>query len=438
MSRTLESRIHETAQLFSAASGLLIVREEFTPSNPSDTTFVPADITKVGSTVLPFSYGLVLSDGTDTYELAVDASFTDKYTPREWLRQHSWSLTFNGDVIVLMGSWIDTSTDLTQADINAGKVYSARMKSVFDTLDSFNRPIITWNYEGRTVAELCDEITPSPYLIFMAHQVERGIEMPPVMINNPELRDAMHSGDTSTVNRMLAARLLLGSGDYRPGAQALMAAEAEAIKGIARGNARQNDPTVPLYEKFIHLPREMIPGDTGERTCGPYNILVVENDLQAFGQFTDIVVGALETDGRYSGTQVYTEYNLPNCMKVCATGQVDMVLFHWVNPSSHEAMMLKGDANPMYRLFQGDAQGVITMDDKHGIMSTRQDGKTFDATGLEDEAKRLNIRLKWMNMITQSCLYAGVPAPPHFIVQSTEEYRDLSKIVSQKLGIYNS
>src|SRR3989344_3937073 len=189
--------------------------------------------------------------------------------------------------------------------------------------------------------------------------------------------------------------------------------------------------TLGEKEEEYHL--MVITIEMGETKLPPYNILVVENDLDNFGGFSQVVIHALEGDGRYRGTNVITEYNLPNCMALAEADRVDLIIFDWTNPTSWEVLMVRNEPNSFYNLFYGDTQGTILIG-VEGPQFGTNDGKVLDEKAMNEKADKTGIRATWMKMIAEACLNEGVAVPPHFIVKDSFTDRDMSNIVSQKLG----
>ncbi|NTV23643.1 MAG: hypothetical protein HGA85_04685 [Nanoarchaeota archaeon] len=254
--------------------------------------------------------------------------------------------------------------------------------------------------------------------------------MPPILSKNPQLQIAMRRGDIDLANKVLAQETILKGGNYPIRCQAHMFAEAEKIREFTLYMKQRYDPSVPLTEKFTDVDTSRI---KGKATFRNYNILVVENDLDMYGHFTRRIVSALDSDGRYGGTQVFSDYNLHSCMQLCETGQVDLVLFDWTNPSIYESLMVGGGTHIPGESF-GRKDTTLSFDDDGGIYGLTDDGSMFDEDKLREEAERLDIRSLWMDKISAYCLEAGKQPPPYFIFRSGAEYRDISKIISQKLG----
>ena len=85
-------------------------------------------------------------------------------------------------------------------------------------------------------------------------------------------------------------------------------------------------------------------------------------------------------------------------------------------------------------MFYGNSQGVVTFGEDGQKQIETPDGRVFDNDTLREEAKKIDIRSRWMDMIADACVNAGVTVPPHFIVRGGFELKQISAIISQKLG----
>ena len=121
-------------------------------------------------------------------------------------------------------------------------------------------------------------------------------------------------------------------------------------------------------------------------------------------------------------------------MDICKSGRIDVIIFDWSNPSHEEVWMVKPETtNPFYEMYHGKSQAVLSMNDE-GIKTATPDGKLLDWEATKKESERVDIRNRWMDMIADVCEQKSVEPPPFFIVRSTAEFGDITKIVSQKLG----
>lgn len=387
-----------------------------------------------GSSGKGFNYRLVLGDPGDSYEIKVVVDLEDEWTPGELLPSTGWRVLHNDREILKHGASVDCSTSFRPKDlVDSAKIGKYLGQELQAATGGPNTELPFMNFERYTTESLGDQDNyfASIYLALMTHMKKRGLQMPPILSKRPEIVKPMSFGDTEAVDKVLAAVLLFeGSGlDVR--CQAHMKHEAEVIRSQAKWEHCKRDPAVDLTTVFPDLDAQVI--KKGKAAPHQYNILVVENDLYHSGDFMDEVVERLGNDGRYRGSRIIREVNLPSCMELCETGKVDMVLLDWSTPSPEEALMVRGNRNSWFDLVNGDTQAVLDLDG-NGMQIGLPDGRVLSKDELGEEAEELDIRSRWAEMIASACRDSKVEPPPHFIVKSRGEMRDLAKIVSQKLG----
>ena len=418
----------KTSQFLSDITGLPIVAVQAFPE------LATLEENKSDRSDGDFNYRLALGKSGDSYEVQVAVNLKNDWTPGEWLASTGWQVLHNGREILKRGDYIDCSTDFGKQDlVNPTKIGKYLGQELQAVTGGPNTEVPFMNFEKYTIESLSDQDSyfATIYLALMTHMKERSLPMPPILSKRSEIVEPMLFGDTETVDKILAAAMLFeGSGlDVR--CQAHMGHEAEVIRSQAKWEHRKRDPAVDLTESFPDLDAQII--KKGKTSPHPYNILVVENDLDNFGDFTDEVVEGLGNDGRYRGARIIREVNLSACMQLCATGKVDMVLFDWSTPSPEEALMVRGNRNSWFDLVNGDTQAVLELDGD-GMQISLPDGRILSKDDLPREAEELDIRSRWAEMIADACRDSKAEPPPHFIVRSRGEMRDLPKIVSQKLG----
>lgn len=381
-----------------------------------------------------FNYRLALGNPGDSYEVRVAIDLKDDWTPGEWLANTGWQVLHNGREVLKRGTYVDTSTSFRSEDLtDPAKINEYLDQELQAVIGGPNTEIPFMNFERYTTGSLGNEDSYFAiiYLALMADAKERGLPIPPILSKKPEVARPMSLGDTETVDKVLAAAIIFEGSGLDARCQAHMKHEAEVIRSQAKWEHRKRDPAVDLTESFPDLEMQVI--KEGKTAPRPYNILAVENDIYHHGDFIEEVVEGLGKDGRYRGARVIREVNLPACMQLCETGKVDMVLFDWSKPSSEEALMVRGNRNSWFDLVNGDVQAVLDLDGD-GMKIGLPDGRVLFKDDLPKEAEELDIRSQWAGMIADACRHSKVEPPPHFIVKSRGEMRDLAKIVSQKLG----
>ena len=383
----------------------------------------------------PFNLNLVLGTGDNKYEINVGVLFTDEWTEGEWLPTTTWDVSYNGEEIFREGALVNCSQGFRKDRLEDKiQVVSYLLKESRYLIGGINPEVAFMDYENYTLESLRheDSYFRNVYLILMTHMKQRGLTLPPILAKRPDIRGAMTGGKIEDLERIIGGIRLFDIPEHDPPCQIHMLREIEEIRKQARWERTRRDPAVPLTESFPHIDITLI--EKGRAIFPPVNILVVENDLNSFGLFTDRTVTALEKDGRYRGSAIIKEFNLPSCMTLCETGKVDLLIFDWTRPSYEEALMVRGDRNPFFDMIHGNSQGVITFGEDGQEQITTPDGRVFDNNSLREEAERIDIRSRWMEMIALACVEEGLSVPPHFIVRNNYELRQIGKIISQKRG----
>lgn len=383
----------------------------------------------------PYNLDLILGTGDDKYEINVGIIFTDEWTDGEWLPTTTWSVSYNGEEICRKGTSVDCSYNFAKNELgDKGQILSYLLKESRYIIGGISTDVDFMDYENFTVESLGgkDGYFNNIYLVLMTHMKQRGLSLPPILAKRPDIRKAMTAGRTEDLERIIGGIRLFDIPEYDPRCQAHMLREIEEIRKQARWENTRRDPAVPLIESFPGIDITLI--ERGKPVFSPVNILVVENDLNNFGLFTDRIVMALEKDGRYRGSVLIKDFNLSYCMSLCETGKVDLLILDWTSPSYEETLMIRGNRNPFFDMVHGNSQGVITFDEDGKVHIMTPDGKTHDNNSLREEAERTDIRSRWMDMICDACVRAGTTPPPHFIVRSEFELSQINAIISQRLG----
>ena len=383
---------------------------------------------------IPFSLELTLGEKEEEYHLMVQISlgYDDEFG--EWVPSWSWNLAYNDEEIFATHRWSsapETFTEKTLRDTTGAT--SFLVEKTGRLLGGPDTGVAFMDYERCTLESLKgkDSYFESIYLALMTHMKEIGREMPPILSKRKDIAELMAKGDGRGVEKILKAISLFELPYLEPRCQKHVNREMEVIRERMGWEERRRDKDVSLSEFDPNL--MVITIEMGETKLPPYNILVVENDLDNFGGFSQVVIHALEGDGRYRGTNVITEYNLPNCMALAEADRVDLIIFDWTNPTSWEVLMVRNEPNSFYNLFYGDTQGTILIG-VEGPQFGTNDGKVLDEKAMNEKADKTGIRSTWMKMLAEACLNERVAVPPHFIVKDSFTDRDMSNIVSQKLG----
>lgn len=382
-----------------------------------------------------YNLKLVLGSGNERYEINIRIVFTDEWTSGEWLPVTAWNVSYNDEEIYRVGGMVDIINGFRDSDLkNTDKVGSYLLREIGFIFGGLNMEIDFIDYERYTLESLRDgdDYFRNIYLVLMTHMKQRGLSLPPILSKRPNIREAMFAGETEALDRLVAGISLFDMPYHDSRCQSHMRYEIEEIKRKTGWERRRRDPKVSLSESYPGINITKI--ELGKPVFPPVNILVVENDLYNSGLFMNRTMAALEKDGRYRGSALIKEFNLPSCVTLCETGKVDLVIFDWTSPSYEEALMLRGDRNPFFDMFYRNSQGVVSSDSDGQKQFGTPDGRVFDDETLKKEAEKIDIRSRWMDMIADACVNAGTTVPPHFIVRNASELSQIGVIVSQKLG----
>jgi hypothetical protein len=400
---SLEDIVEKKANLLSGVTGLPITKKY-------------ADLIE---TVDAASMHYILALGTEYKIDIIDFTTVDDHG---YEANINWTLTFNGRLITRKGFNIGSTYKNTPRNIT--------FRNVSDCLGGVDSETAFMDYERYSSSSLEDNAKDSYfqniYLMIMTHMKERGMKMPQILSKNGDVRKAMNSGKVEEL-KLLVRSAMEEEADSR--CLAHMLAESEVLADQAESIRQRRDRSIDLFEKFTDLTVKKVPG---EKILPPYNILVVENEAP-FGHLTRLVAQRLASDGRYGATNLIMDYNLSACMQVCETGQISLVMFDWSTPSYEESLMFGGSADSIYKMLNGNSQGMIDLSGGNPMFS-RKDGREFNLDELKEEAEQVDVRNEWMALISRACSAANVSPPPHHIVRSEREFPYLDKIVSLKLG----
>ncbi len=416
----------EKAAFLTKITGLPAVSAHFAREYKPKSRHASPDLFNIG-----YETSLALSDGKNIYKITSVVKFADEYAPDEPMPVSTWSVKFNDLSLNQPRSWANAS-------FNTEEFYdlSKRMKYLWSefshALGGPTTEVPFMDFERYTLESLKDkdDYFDNIYLTLMTHMKDRGLIMPPIFSKRDDVRNLMTKGKVFQLEDRLKVIVGLEGGFLDERCRAHMEYEALEILKQAQWEKNKKDPTVPLKETFPH--NRIIPVEGTTKTFGKYNILAVENNDDDPISFPDIVVAALKRDGRWKGGNVISAYSLSNCMGLCGTGKIDVVLFDWRNPSHEEVMMVRHEAtNPIFTAFHGDVQGVLDPVNGRVILS---DGRTLTDDELKKESERIDIRHLWQNKIAGYCRKMEVAEPAFYIVRNLKDEKNLAAIVAGMIG----
>lgn len=381
----------------------------------------------------PYEIVFELGSADERYEIRITITFSNEWSD-EWLPVTSWSVIYNNEVIHRAGDSVHTSKSFWKNDLtDTGRLRKYLLEETLHIVGGINVETGLMDFETYTLEGLQDKDSyfENIYLVLMTHMRQIGTEMPPILIKRPGVAEAMESGDIDVIDRITKTIEMFEMPGYDQRCQAHILREIAGIRKNTNWEKNKRDPRVALTETFPGLEVEVI--EKGKSVYPPSNILVVENDLNVYGEFTSTIQEALSRDRRYKGTQVIRHFNLPFCIDLVRTGKIDLIICDWSKPSNWEALMLGGERNPFFDLTQGDIQGILELDGARLEIGS-PDGSVIDPKDLKEIAERIDIRFRWMEAIASACVEEGLTLPPHFIVRNKFELGQIAQIISQKLG----
>jgi hypothetical protein len=426
----LEEKVKSVGEFFSDITGMQI--KEYI-SFPELSNFSQRESPKANN---PYTFRLVLEDGTDSYAINACVNFSTNWDPgkEEWLPETSWSVHFNNELLCEDGHTVISSA--YRDDMMNKQYIQTELNHHFSSMiggPSTEVPFM--DFEENTVQSFKEghNFFSSIYLVLMTHMRERGLQMPPILSKDSQISNLMRSGKVKELTSLLDSAIVWNGSAYEKRNQLHMQKEAQIIKAYAEMRKQEKDPAVLIEDVFPEYDITSIEG--GADSFRPYNILVVENQLGSLGQFTDIVKNSLELDGRYKNTRLIKEFNLSWCMRICASGKIDAVIMDWTDPSIEEALWVRPqETNIFFDMMHGNTSGVITFDE-NGMVVDRPDGTRISGQEeLRKMAEELDMRYLWMKQIAQACLEVETVPPPYFIIRSEAQHEDIANIISQKLG----
>lgn len=375
---------------------------------------------------------VVLSDGNNTYRIEAQVKFSDVYTHGEPLPASTWSLQFNGEPLNQRQEW-------TYATFDCDRFFDPKKRRDYlweefeHAIGGPDTEIAFMDYESYSTTSLNteNEYFSNIYLMLMAHMKERGLPMPPILMKQEQIKALIHGKENmQELENRLRTFICLASISLDERCRNHMEYEAQEILGKIKWEKKKKDPSLSLEKTFPNLPITILKGE--RLSLGLHGILVVENDLDQYGKFTNLITKALERDGRWRDSVVASTVNLSESLEICGTGKIDVVLFDWRNPSIEEIYMVwPTTINPFIILYNDNTQTVINLANRTTVLP---DGRTLNKDQMEEEAERLNIRNLWAEKIKKHCRQMEVVDPVFYIVRNSREAKDVAMIVAQLLN----
>jgi hypothetical protein len=267
-------------QLLIDVIGLPVLRHSVFPEIEN---IPPGNLSITDISTSSFLYELHVGDDQHQYQISINLSYEEI-----GLVDCEWKVAYNDQVIQTHN--ITSSNGIDERKLITKESFQ---RNLFENFDHFMGGIDTepafMDYEHYTLDSLCGEhdYFNNIYLVVMTHMKERGLQMPPILSRIPEVRKPMKAGNIDEVNRVLSSILVFEAGNYDFRCNAHMKKEAQAIKEHTLIEYKRRDTSLPFEESF---PKADITIVEGSNTYfRPYNILVVENDIRQYGNFTEMV-----------------------------------------------------------------------------------------------------------------------------------------------------
>ncbi len=389
----------------------------------------------LGITNQTFTTETIFGNPTEQYRLAINVAINDRWG-NIWCPKVSWSVSYNGQCLFQKTTAVYISDRFSHDDLSDNHKVEAYLSELSAQIIGGLRPELSYmDFESWNLKEIQENqsLYANAYLIIMVHQKERGLAMPPILLKNLDIKTAMALGDEATLNRLLAGITLFESASLDQRCQAHLFAEAQVIREQAALIKRRRDPAVPLEEVYN---LDIATVEAGSTIFGPHNILVIEKDLKHRGYFRDFVLTALEVDGRYKDSEVMVEISLPDCLDLCSSGRIDLVVFDWTPLDFWELLRVQGAINSLFNLVYGDnnSRAHLSLDGSGQLQADLADGQHFNEQTMKEAAEHLDHSRLWMSTIADACHQAGFLPPPYFTARGFQEKVNIGNIISQVLG----
>jgi len=382
-----------------------------------------------------FTLVATLGISGDEYGIKATITLSDKYHPGSYQPLISWSVKHNLQEIFRVGELTSYGDKFSTSEVDDPDQIQVYLSKELDRILGGPRTDIHYmDYESYSVGQLQNDkcLFSSAYLIIMVHLKERGITLPPILGKQPAIQEMMSSGHLIALDRTLNSITLFEASQLESRLHAHLIAEAAAIRRQAVWESRRRNPNVPLESSYR---LRSIKIDRGEKMYGPYNLLVVEKDIHHLGLFTNLVKNSLNLDGRYLGTSLITEFGYPDCISLCETGKIDLVIFDWSPLDYWELLRFQGARNNFFNLIYGASSAGNLYTDNDGQLNFElADGRTLKEDELIAEADSLDLSSLWMAQVARACLKASVAPPPYLTARTTSDKINLATMITSRLG----
>lgn len=415
-----------TAQFLSAITGLPITRQSLFPELGPETNVLP------GQPSYPHTFELVLGERGDQYRVSCNIAYSNEDTSDQYIPNVQWSVRHNGKK--LYGTHYSTISFGQIIDEYDPETIQPHLETDLQhAVGGPNTEVIFMDYEDAHTLEgfKTEGYFANIYLVLMTHMKARGLALPPILSKDTNMQEAIARGDIEWVNELLSASIAYGEAHLEPRCVAHMKYEAQVIRRETRVNQQKLDPFLPLEAGFPDMPITNIA--EGEARFGSPTILSVENRLEDMGAFPDAVIDALNADGRFKGAKVVQGFSIGDVIELSKTGKINLVVFDQLDPDEWELLYVQGARNPLYELFHGNTQAVISIDED-GLQFNLADGRLLDPEGMEGAIDEVDTRAEWMQIVEQECAKLGIQPPKHIVIRSRKELAAVADAIAKQIG----
>jgi hypothetical protein len=277
----------------------------------------------------------------------------------------------------------------------------------------------SYNYNEYTFAEFKEErkYWANLYLIMYSLMKDEGKILPPRLIDQPLIKEYIEEGKITELDEITLSHISGLGNKFEQFAFNHMIFEREKILEQAAIKKTYLDPTIPISQKNLDIPFVKVPGD---KYTDKINILVIEDwgDINknngSLGLLAEKLGADLARTGMYEGTTIYRTCTITDCLQLCNTGQINLI------------MMDKRGGNKL-------KEAMDALNEIGGSLNIKQGNEevTPEQYDLKDEKE------KWLEWIYSSLESKNLEKPPAIKISENFMNLDLSRKVRKMLPTDN-
>jgi len=273
-----------------------------------------------------------------------------------------------------------------------------------------------YDYESFTFNDFTKEHVygANLYRIILALMKDEGKLLPPMLIKEPLITELMENGEVQKLDDLLLSKISSLGREYEQFAFDHMIFERNKIQEYAEHKKEYLDPSIPLSKKATNLAKVFVPGETYKDKI---NILVIEDfpdfleDNGSLGILAEKMSVDLAKTHMFDGATIYRTVNLSECMWLCNTGQIQLIVADGKGDKLSQAMEYLNKNNISIQIKQGDE--TLNPD-------------VFDGS---------KEKIMWINRIYDSLEEKDLPKPAHIILPKNFMDIDLATLIKGMLPV---